>query len=42
MCPAGSILTALAGRMSWRKHTASDERGGFDERLFLEYVDQVG
>ena len=43
------ILQALAAAhgMSWEDVVAEaarkrDERGGFDERIFLEYVDQVG
>ena len=43
------ILQALAAAhgMSWEDVVAEaarkrDERGGFDQRIFLEYVDQVG
>jgi predicted house-cleaning noncanonical NTP pyrophosphatase (MazG superfamily) len=43
------VLRALtaAYRMSWEDVEAEaarkrDERGGFDQRIFLEYVDQVG
>ena len=43
------VLQALAAAhgMSWEDVVAEaarkrDERGGFDERIFLEYVDQVG
>ena len=38
---------AVAHGMSWEDVEAEaarkrDERGGFDQRIFLEYVDQVG
>jgi len=43
------VLQALAAAhgMSWENVVAEaarkrDERGGFDQRIFLEYVDQVG
>jgi predicted house-cleaning noncanonical NTP pyrophosphatase (MazG superfamily) len=43
------VLQALASvhGMSWADVAAEaarkrDERGGFDQRIFLEYVDQVG
>ncbi len=43
------VLQALATAhgMSWEDVVAEavrkrDERGGFDERIFLEYVEQVG
>jgi predicted house-cleaning noncanonical NTP pyrophosphatase (MazG superfamily) len=43
------VLRALAAAqgMSWADVEAEaarkwDERGGFDQRIFLEYVDQVG
>ena len=43
------VLRALAAAhgVSWADVVAEaarkrDERGGFDERIFLEYVDQVG
>jgi predicted house-cleaning noncanonical NTP pyrophosphatase (MazG superfamily) len=43
------VLRALAAAygMSWEDVVAEaarkrDERGGFDQRIFLEYVDQVG
>ncbi len=43
------VLRALAAAhgMSWEDVEAEaarkrDERGGFDQRIFLEYVDQVG
>jgi predicted house-cleaning noncanonical NTP pyrophosphatase (MazG superfamily) len=43
------VLRALAAAhsMSWEDVEAEaarkrDERGGFDQRIFLEYVEQVG
>jgi hypothetical protein len=41
------LMLAAAYGMSWEDAEGEaarkrDERGGFDQRIFLEYVDQVG